>query len=276
VCNNRKPLLRWVGGKNWLASQLNNFFDFKSIKFNNYHEPFVGGGSIMLNIAPQNDIYLSDINSDLINCYRQIQNDPLKIVEKLKGFEEKNNKIDYYEIRSQKPSNNVDKAVQFIYLNRTSFNGIYRVNLKGVFNVPYGYKTYNNPFEYDRIFDLSQILDAAIINCYDFSFALEHISSGDLIYLDPPYIANHQNNGFLKYNETLFSWDDQKRLNDFIMQVVDIGAFYILSNADHSSIRDLFSGLDKPLTVDRYSVISGKVHGRKRITELLFSNIKGL
>jgi DNA adenine methylase len=136
-----KPFLRWAGGKSWLLKEISYFLPKE---FNNYHEPFIGGGSVYLYLKNQGKIknysFLSDVNEDLINAYNIVKNSPSELSDILETYV--NEKEFYYLIRSQKPTDKILRAAQFIYLNRTSFNGIYRVNLKGEYNVPYGYKSY--------------------------------------------------------------------------------------------------------------------------------------
>lgn len=133
-----KPFLRWAGGKNWLIKHLQ---EIKKIKFNNYHEPFLGGGSIFFYLKPIKHSYLSDLNGDLIETFQAVQENAKAIIEKLKTF--KNTEEDYYQIRYKSFKSLTGRAAKFIYLNQTSYNGIYRVNLKGIYNVPFGFRSKN-------------------------------------------------------------------------------------------------------------------------------------
>ncbi|MCP3682368.1 MAG: Dam family site-specific DNA-(adenine-N6)-methyltransferase [bacterium] len=263
-----KPILRWAGGKTWLLKKLHLFLPSK---FSNYHEPFVGGGSVFFNLQPKNKSYLSDSNSDLINAYTQIRDEFDYLIQLLNQFH--NTEEEYYRVRDYRFTSSVEKAAQFIYLNRTCFNGLYRVNLKGEFNVPYGFKSYKRLFDFDRLKRFSELLKPAIVTCCDFEESLQHIKKDDLVFLDPPYTVTHIKNGFIKYNERLFSWDDQERLAIFIEKIRSRGAYYILTNAKHDSIESLFGRMDAPVSVTRASLIGGKKARRGFIEEYVFTNV---
>ena len=262
------PILRWAGGKSWLTKQLDRFLP---MTFNNYHEPFLGGGSVFFNLKPSNKAFLSDVNPDLMNAHSQIREDPDGILRVLERF--KNTMDDYYLVRDTTFSSPTEKAARFIFLNRTCFNGLYRVNRKGEFNVPYGFKSYRTLFDPDRFRRLSGLLKRATLRCGDFEDSLSNIREGDLVFLDPPYTVSHIKNGFIKYNEKLFSWGDQERLVSFIERVRSRGARYILTNAKHESIRALFGRIDLPVSVPRASVIGGKGSTRGTIEEYIFTNV---
>lgn len=267
-----KPILRWAGGKNWL---LKDIYQYVPEKFNNYHEPFLGGGSVFFYLNPKKKAYLSDVNQDLINAFCHIRDNLPKLVSLLKTYI--NTEAEYYKVRDQiYEKNSIERATQFIFLNRTCFNGIYRVNNSGKYNVPYGFKTYTNLFDFDRYRVASERLQGVTLSCSDFECSLKHIRSGDLVFLDPPYIVNHENNGFVKYNEPIFSWKDQERLADFIKKIKERKAFYILTNAKHESVNKLFGSIDSPTSLERASVIGGAKAMRGLIGEYVFSNGKNL
>jgi DNA adenine methylase len=263
-----KPILRWAGGKSWLVKELDRFLPKT---FNDYHEPFLGGGSIFFNLRPRNKSFLSDVNPDLINAHSQIRNNPDGILQVLQSF--RNTVDDYYQIREANFSSPIEKAARFIFLNRTCFNGLYRVNREGQFNVPYGFKSYKQLFDRARFRRLSELLKHARLWCGDFEESLSNIREGDLVFLDPPYTVSHVKNGFIKYNERLFSWGDQKRLVSFIEKIRSRRAHYILTNAKHESIRDLFGRKEMPITVYRNNVIGGRGAARGTIEEYLFTNV---
>jgi len=262
------PILRWAGGKSWLVKKLDRFLPKT---FNNYHEPFFGGGSIFFNLRQGNESFLSDVNSDLINAHSQIREDPDGVLQVLERF--RNTVDDYYRIRETVFSSPIEKAAQFIFLNRTCFNGLYRVNHEGKFNVPYGFKNYKLLFNPDKFRRLSGLLRHATLWCGDFEASLSNVREGDLVSLDPPYTVSHIKNGFVKYNEKLFSWGDQKRLVSFIEKVRSRGASYILTNAKHESIRILFGRKDIPISVCRSNVIGGRGAVRGPIEEYVFTNV---
>lgn len=263
-----KPFLRWAGGKTWLLNQID---EFTPKSFNNYHEPFLGGGSVFFYLQPDKKASLSDSNAELINAYIQIRDNVESVIKKLKKYV--NTKEEYYRIRENRLKSDISKAAKFIYLNRTNFNGIYRVNAKGKYNVPYGFKEYQNLFEFDRIRNASEVLQGTKIKTQDFECSMTNIRSGDFVFLDPPYTVSHVKNGFIKYNEKLFSWEDQKRLAYYIKKIKEIGAYYILTNAKHDAVRELYGVINTPIEIERHSVIGGKKAERGLIQEYIFSNI---
>lgn len=223
-------------------------------------------------LNPKGKSYLSDSNPDLVNTFCQIRDNVDEVITNLKHY--KNTKEEYYRVRDITHRNPIKKAAQFIFLNRTCFNGIYRVNLKGEYNVPYGFKEYRNLFEFDRYRAASKKLQNVSIECTDFEESLNNVQKGDLVFLDPPYIVNHVNNGFVKYNEKLFSWDDQENLAKFIQKIKERKAYYILTNAKHKSVSDLFGKINKPETIIRANVIGGSKAKRGLVEELVFTNTK--
>ncbi|MDA3853157.1 MAG: Dam family site-specific DNA-(adenine-N6)-methyltransferase [Bacteroidales bacterium] len=269
-----KPFLRWAGGKTWLTKKI---VDYLPKEINNYHEPFLGGGAIFIHLKSHQLIngksYLSDANKELINSYQQLKCEPEIIVKKLKGL--KNTEEDYYKIRSTKPYKELNQAVRFIYLNKTSFNGLYRVNKNGQYNVPYGYKKSKKLYDYENLINVSSLLDKTVsMTTSDFNNCIDNVEKGDLIFLDPPYTVAHDNNGFIQYNQKIFSWADQERLLSLIKEIETKGAYYILTNAAHFSIKDLFSTIGKRYKIDRSSTIGGKGATRAKVNEYIFSNIQ--
>jgi len=268
--NATKPFLRWAGGKTWLIKYLNKIIG--DTVFNNYHEPFLGGGSIFFSISPQRTSYLSDLNKELIVTYQAVREDPYAIINLLKTYE--NTEDFYYKIRDQLPTNQIEQAARFIFLNQTSFNGIYRVNQRGEYNVPFGFRS-KNFLEEDKLIAASVSLQNAIITCGDFICNNHVINEGDLVFLDPPYTVSHNNNGFIKYNQKLFSLDDQKRLSNFIDYIKNRGAYYILTNAAHQTILELFEKGDFRLELSRANLIGGDKAKRGKVSEYIFTNIPG-
>lgn len=265
-----EPFLRWAGGKTWLKKHLNIVLgDFH---FNNYFEPFLGGGAVFFALAPHNMSYLSDLNRELIDTYVAIKQSPQNVIDILERY--KNTESFYYSIRAQQPQSYPEAAARFIYLNQTSFNGLYRVNRMGEYNVPYGYR--NKKFlEKDKLLQVSQCLQNTLLSCGDFETLREQIGDGDLVFLDPPYTVSHNNNGFIKYNQKLFSLEDQKRLSKFIDYIKEQGAYYILSNAAHQTINDIFlKENDMRYEFTRASLIGGNKAVRGKISEYIFTNIQ--
>ncbi|SDX55073.1 Dam family site-specific DNA-(adenine-N6)-methyltransferase [Paenibacillus sp. CF384] len=265
-----KPFLRWAGGKSWLIKSLQLILG--ETKINQYHEPFLGGGSIFFTLSPQKNSYLSDLNKELIETYQAIKDNPLQIIKILKTFE--NTEGFYYQKRSQILIDPFERAARFIYLNQTSFNGIYRVNLRGEYNVPFGFRE-KNFLEEDKLIAASKSLQFTTLLQGDFTCNKENINKGDLIFLDPPYTVSHNNNGFIKYNQKLFSLDDQKRLSNFIDYIKSQNAYYILTNAAHQIILEIFEKGDRRLELSRASLIGGENAKRERVSEYIFTNLPG-
>ncbi|MBC8987736.1 Dam family site-specific DNA-(adenine-N6)-methyltransferase [Pedobacter sp. N36a] len=267
-----KPFLRWAGGKNWLVNRIEEYLP---VNFNNYYEPFLGGGSIYFYLKSrghiQNHAFLSDLNTDLIETFNLIKTHPNEVIERL--LLTKNEKEFYYNIRSEEFEDPIDKAVKFLYLNRTSFNGIYRVNMKGEYNVPFGNRNLAKIFDIDNLHLGSGLLSGATLHGMDFMETLPTIKKGDLIFLDPPYTVAHENNGFVKYNQQIFAWEDQVRLQEYIQQLIKLKAYFIMTNAAHESIENLYSNIGKYAKLKRPSLIGGKGAKRTEYNEFIFTNI---
>jgi len=259
------PLLKWPGGKRRL---LENIIHLIPETFRYYYEPFFGGGALFFAVLPKYSC-LSDNNPDLINCYIQIRDNPEKVISYLEKYE--NTKESYYRVREKVPINEIEKAARIIYLTTLSFNGIYRTNLKGKFNVPYGYKTHLEPCNPIRIREISASLAPAEIRCCDFEESVQNASNGDLIYFDPPYTVSHNNNGFCKYNEIIFSWNDQIRLARLANKLAKRECKVIISNAYHDSIKALYRNFNCRI-IERHSVIAASRKFRRQISECIFFN----
>lgn len=258
------PFMKWPGGKRWLAK---NNIKIVPDKYNRYIEPFVGSGAIFFSVCPHSGI-ISDANEELINVYRIIKRDWQALVSFLHLHQEQHCAEYYYLIRSSFPDSDVERAARTIYLNRTCFNGIYRVNLQGRFNVPIGSKSQvllpNDDFE-----GISVLLHDTDIMNEDFELVIDMAQNGDFVFADPPYTVKHNNNGFVKYNENIFSWCDQIRLMEALKRANQRGVKILMSNANHECIRDLYEGLGDIFTLERASLISGSPSGRGKYTELL-------
>ena len=253
-----EPFLRWAGGKRWLAAAgLSRF----PKNFSRYIEPFLGSGAIFFALNPQRAI-LSDSNSELIATYKAIRKNWRKVERLLEAHGSNHSKKYYYEVRSSSPTNGYERAARFIYLNRTCWNALYRVNRKGKFNVPIGTRS-RVTSDSDNFQSIARRLRRARLICCDFEKAIRKAHKGDLVYADPPYTINHGLNGFRKYNQHLFDWDDQIRLRDSLTCAMDRGACVCISNAWHSSILELYADKFRMISLDRASLISGKKAGRK-------------
>jgi DNA adenine methylase len=206
-----------------------------------------------------------------MHCYEAIRDHPSDVSEALRNMPR--DAASYYRIRSQDFATPVESAARFIYLTTLAFNGIYRVNRAGRFNVPYGGREYGDLAKSGRLHAYSGALKRAKIRTGDFQEVVEGARHGDLVYFDPPYTVAHANNGFLKYNRHLFSWDDQKRLAKTAKQLDRRGARVIVSNAHHESIAALYKGF-LHLSVTRHSVMAADSSRRNTIEEYLITNAK--
>lgn len=258
------PFLKWAGGKRWLTQS-----DTKIVPscFNTYVEPFLGSGAIFFSLIPKKSI-LADLNEDLINSYMAIKSNWYRVKELLEEHQRSHSEEHYYYVRSQLPECRYERAARLIYLNRTCWNGLYRVNLKGEFNVPKGSKV-AVLMESDNFENTAIHLKKSKILCQDFEITLDMAKEGDFAFIDPPYTVKHNSNGFLKYNENIFSWSDQVRLRESVGKAVERGVMITMSNADHVSIHELYSDLCRIERVARASVLSGKSEFRGTTTEVL-------
>jgi DNA adenine methylase len=231
-----------------------------------YYEPFFGGGALFFSLKPKSAL-LSDSNPELINAYVQVRDNFGAVARHLRMMP--NTEEDYYRIRSSAPCSLAGRAARLIYLCTLSFNGIYRQNLQGEFNVPYGGKTHLNPCDLVRLRQTSESLKGRDLQPVDFEQAVRRAKKGDLVFFDPPYSVAHGNNGFVKYNAKIFSWADQVRLAEIATGLKRIGVNVIVSNADHLSIHDLYRQFAVKV-IDRYSVMSASREFRRPVRECLF------
>lgn len=264
--NETTPFLKWAGGKQWLVPCLKPLLNSISGK---YIEPFLGGGSVFLCIRPRN-AWLSDWNRELVDTYLAIKSDSETVIRQLQRFSF--TKECYERVRKSKPRSAAGKAARLIYLNRTCWNGLYRVNRRGDFNVPMGsFDSGPNFVVADRLKAAQKALRGVRISCQDFEKACKNAAAGDTVYLDPPYTVVHKNNGFLRYNERVFSWEDQVRLAKLAKSLKEKGCKVIVSNADHGSIKKLY-GEFYITKVGRKSLVAGEISKRCPITELLITS----
>lgn len=236
--------IKWAGGKKQLLKQFKQFFPSKAER---YFEPFVGGGAVAFYIIQKNnlkEIYLSDINEELINCYEVIRDNVEELITKLEFHRESHNKDYYYAIRELSPEllSKVERASRFIYLNKTCFNGLYRVNSKGKFNVPMG--SYKNPsiFQENDLKELSKILKNVRILKMPFEKILDYAKEGDFIYFDPPYYPLTKGKNFTSYTKDNFSEQDQIKLAQVFKELDKKGCKVMLSNSDTEFIKQLYKG----------------------------------
>lgn len=255
--------MKWTGGKRRLVASIAPFIP---PAYRTYREPFFGGGALFFALQPQRAV-ISDGQADLIEMYAQAKTRPAAVIRQLDLL--KNNEETFYKVRESIPSAAAARAARLIYLCNLSFNGIHRVNRKGEFNVPYGHKPHMVVCDPAKMRRVSRALSHAELRCADFEEALVDAKPDDLVYLDPPYTVAHANNGFVKYNARIFSWEDQKRLARSAENLRRKGCHVIVSNADHSSIRALYPNFAEHL-VKRQSIMAASADFRKLITESIF------
>jgi len=260
-----KPFLKWAGGKQWLSQKLATVINLGG---GTYYEPFLGAGSLFFALQPKKAV-LGDANLRLMETFQVVRDSPNNLLNLLKQLQY--DKRNYYSVRESRFSNKVVRAAQFIYLNRTCWNGLYRVNLEGKFNVPCGRIANPRICDAPNVLAASKVLRSARLRSEDFRETVEDAGDGDFVYCDPPYTVKHSNNGFLKYNEEIFSWEMQKELAKGAAELVERGCWVIVSNAVHPEIEALYKSFHKIL-LDRTSLIAGSSSGRGKVSELIFSS----
>lgn len=290
-----KPFVKWVGGKSQLVEQIKKMLPTDGEKvLTKYAEPMVGGGALFFSILSKYDfeeLYISDINAELINAYQAVKNDVDNLIAKLNEMQmlflpmdENGRKYFYYTVRERFNSTTLteetatEKAVQFIFLNKTCFNGLYRVNRKGQFNVPMG--AYKNPTICDdeNLLNIHEALQNVTIVCGDYSLSKSFIDKDTFVYLDPPYRPISKTSAFTAYNTDAFDDDEQIRLAKFIDEINLSGAKIVLSNSDPKNVNEednFFDDLYKNYKINRVEAsraINSKGDKRGKINELLICN----
>ncbi len=261
------PFLKWPGGKRWLVAQHAHVLP---PTYDRYIEPFLGGGSVFFHLQPERAL-LGDTNRELIGVYETVAWRRKQLESRLKEHQRKHGQRHYYQIRAAIPDDPVERAARTLYLNRTCFNGMYRVNHEGQFNVPKGTKT-AVLLDTDDFAAAAALLRRAELRVSDFEPLIDGAEGGDFVFADPPYITGHADNGFVKYNETLFKWEDQIRLADALARARDRGVAVVATNASHREVRNLYEERGFALTkLKRYSSISGKANGRAHLHELVIT-----
>ena len=268
-----RPFLKWAGGKRQLLPVL-----LQSIPehFEAYHEPFLGGGALFFALMRKNKIkkaFLSDINCELIETYQAIRDIPDEVLALLRDYPY--SKDFFYTLRSRDRNSLslAERAARMIYLNKTCYNGLYRVNKKGQFNVPFG--RYKNPKYYDpeNILAVSQSLQGVWLECASFEIVLQNASPGDFVYFDPPYIPKSPTSSFTSYTSTEFSLREHEQLRDVCLELNQRNVKVLLSNSYTEHIFDLFRNTDFEIYVT-YSnrFINSKPTKRGKIPEVLIAN----
>lgn len=242
-----KPFVKWAGGKRQLIPILNeNLPKF----FGAYYEPFIGGGALLFHILTEKEdqkCSISDLNSDLVLAYTTIRNRIDELISSLKSHERnyhKDSKSYYYSVRESNPRSEIEKTSRLLFLNRTCFNGLYRVNSKGKFNVPLGRYTNPNIVNEDNLRAVSTILQSSkvAIKCRDFEAVLGDAKKDDLVYFDPPYQPVSDTANFTSYTNKDFTDKDLNRLAELCNKLDSKGCKVLLSNSDSKQVADMFSG----------------------------------
>lgn len=265
------PIVKWVGGKRQLMFEL-----IKNMpkSYNRYFEPFIGGGALFFELQPE-QAYISDMNEELINLYSVVRDNVYELIKDLSKHEV--SKEYFLEIRNIDRTeqytelSDVERASRFIYLNRTCFNGMYRVNSQGQFNVPFGH--YKNPriIDENNLLNCSELLKKTEIKCADFSEILTKVKKGDLVYFDPPYVPLNETSSFTSYTKDGFDINMQFKLRDVCDELDSMGVKFLLSNSDTKLVNELYENYNiKKVFASRQ--INANADGRGKITEVLVRN----
>ncbi len=290
-----KPFIKWVGGKGQLIEEIEKMLPSDGEKvLTKYAEPMVGGGALLFNVLSRHqfdELYISDINPELINAYIAIKQNVEALIKRLNEMQmtflpldENGRKYYYYNVRDKfntvklSDSTSAEKAAYFIFLNKTCFNGLYRVNRKGLFNVPMG--SYKNPTicDADNLRNIHEALQNVTIVCGDYSQSQSFIDSETFVYLDPPYRPISETSAFTSYNSDAFDDSEQIRLAKFIDEINAAGAKIVLSNSDPKNVNEednFFDNLYKNYKINRVEAsraINSKGDKRGKINELLICN----
>jgi len=273
-----KPFVKWAGGKRQLIPLLDKN---TPQRFGIYFEPFLGGGAMLFHLMTKNlkqKSIVSDLNSDLILSYVTIRDRVEELISVLKNHEKnyfKNSKEYYYKIRESEPRNQVEKSARLLFLNRTCFNGLYRVNSKGKFNVPLGRYTRPNIVNEQNLIAVSDLLRSTniAIKCCDFYSILGQTKQEDFVYLDPPYQPVSSTANFTSYTNREFTYKDLHRLFDLCEKLDEKGCKFMLSNSDSDEVYELFSNRRwKFLEIKTNRAINSDSKKRTGHSELLIKN----
>lgn len=270
-----QPFTKWTGGKRQLLPIIK---ELMPETYNDYYEPFIGGGALFFDIAPKNAV-INDFNAELINCYQQIKDNPQELIEILKVHQEYNSKEYYLDLRSADRDERIDmmsevqRAARILYMLRVDFNGLYRVNSNNQFNVPYG--RYKNPKIVDEnlVSAISTYLNNNQIEIKkgDFEKAVLDVQPGDFVYFDPPYIPLSETSAFTSYTHEGFSYDDQVRLRDTFKKLSDTGAYVMLSNSSSFLVEELYRDFNIHY-VEATRTNGAKSSSRGKISEIIVTN----
>ena len=273
-----KPFVKWAGGKRQLLAELEKSFPKQ---FGTYFEPFLGGGALLFDLLakkPNLKCSVSDLNSDLVLAYVTIRDKLGRLIESLENHSKNYHKDStgyYYEVRKQEPKSQIEKVSRLLFLNKTCFNGLYRVNSKGKFNVPLGRYTNPNIVNRENLTTVSKFLqsDKIKISCRDFESILNDAKKGDFVYFDPPYQPVSDTANFTSYTHRDFTEDDLQRLADLANQLNSKGSHVLLSNSNTKIVKKIFSSKKwkvKEISVNR--AINSNSQKRTGHKEVLIKN----
>ncbi|RSJ21641.1 DNA adenine methylase [Streptococcus intermedius] len=272
---NLQPFTKWTGGKRQLLGKL---ISYMPETYNRYFEPFVGGGALFFDLAPEKAV-INDLNEELINAYYQIKENPSSLIDLLLEHKENNSKDYYLELRAADRDGRisrmtgVERAARILYMLRVDFNGLYRVNSKNQFNVPYG--RYKNPkiVDVDLIHQISSYLNENDIEILqtDFADAVVEAQTGDFVYFDPPYIPLNETSSFTSYTHEGFSYEEQVRLRNTFKELTDRGVYVMLSNSSSSLVEELYQGFNIHF-VEAQRTNGAKSSSRGKISEIIVTN----
>jgi DNA adenine methylase len=239
-----EPFLKWAGGKSQLLSQFEKLYPDRD-KYSRYIEPFIGGGAVFFYLQPKKAV-INDLNKDLINCYKVVKNNTSGLIKRLKVLQKKHDKEFYYKMRekfNEQKLSTEERASLLIYLNKTCFNGLYRVNGGGKFNVPIG-RNMKVSFNEENLKAISRLLKTTAIKSEPFNKVISYAKKNDFVYFDPPYYPLNRTSSFTSYTKEEFLEKEQEELSDVFKKLDKMGCLVMLSNSDTKFIKDLYKGYD--------------------------------
>lgn len=260
-----RPILKWAGGKSGLIKQLLPLFPNQ---FTRYFEPFFGGGAVFFALNSKGASFLNDANPELIELYEVVREAPRLLARALDSLSEQYSEDFYYSLREKKPELKVDRAARTVFLNKTGFNGLYRQNSKGDFNVPFG-KRVRCPvlYELDNLHRVAAVLRNAVLSTQDFEAVIDQAVAGDFVYCDPPYEPLSRTSSFNAYQRGGFSQEDQRRLKAACLRARSRGVSIVLSNSSADFIKELYSDCDIR-SISARRAINSKGSSRGEIQEV--------
>ncbi|MBR2741336.1 Dam family site-specific DNA-(adenine-N6)-methyltransferase [Candidatus Saccharibacteria bacterium] len=267
-----RPFLKWAGGKSRIAKEVVKEFP----DFNKYYEPFLGSGAVYFEVAPQNGV-LNDLNTNLITVYKHIKDQPEIIIQEMDIIQKEYNKLEtdeekeklYYSLRDEynKKEKSIRKSALLVFLNKAGWNGMYRENSKGNFNIPFGKRKQLSIYDKDNILKVSKNIQGMNFMSGNYADAVKDAKAGDLIYFDPPYFET-----FSDYQKQGFTDKNQEELHDLAIELSKKGCYVAISNSNCSKTRNLYKDFKRIIEIPITQTIGSKASSRKVITEVLILN----